>query len=98
MQGGGHVFECGFLVEKSSLLDGVHNTDNTLSLCGFSSPDDETSPMLNMAFNRLVDPAKVESVDVVATDVLGPDDSRLLDKEGVALHESEWPTKTVTYQ
>lgn len=72
-----------------AVFDRSADLDNTLSLCGFDT-------RLSMAFNRLIDPVRVESVEVVAT---GAEDmDGLLGADGDWLPEADWPTRIVTYR
>lgn len=75
--------------------DADNDIDNTLSMCGYWSGDESDAAMLNMAFNRLVDPATVVSIDVVVADASGEDD---IDSYIAKMRDGESPLKTVTYQ
>ena len=68
-----------------TVFDGPAMLDNTLSLCGFEAN-------LSMAFNRLVDPARVASVEAVVTDAATMDE---IDANDSSL--ADWPTRTVVY-
>lgn len=70
-----------------TVLDEDSEIDNTASLCGYNSG-------LALVFNRLVDPARVKSIDVIVIDVPSGDPADLR-------VDGDWPEtypeKTVTY-
>ena len=66
-----------------TVFDLAENLDNTLSACGFDAS-------LSVAFNRLVDPGHVASIEVGVTDVQDVDDLH-------DLSETDWPVRTVVY-
>lgn len=66
-----------------TVFDRAENLDNTLSACGFDTD-------LSLAFNRLVDPSHVTSIEAVVTDAQGVDDLH-------DLGETDWPVRTVVY-
>ena len=66
-----------------TVFDLAENLDNTLSACGFDAN-------LSVAFNRLVDPAHVASIEVGVTDVQDVNDLH-------DLSETDWPVRTVVY-
>lgn len=71
-----------------TVLDEDSEIDNTASLCGYNSG-------LALVFNRLVDPAKVKSIDVIVIDVPSgdPADLRVVDGDW----PETYPKKTATY-
>ena len=75
-----------------SVWNSEANLDNSLSACLWS--DGGRNPQLTLAFNRLVDPAQVTSVEVTVVDGL---DEEKLDKEGNYLPQGQWPQHPVTY-
>lgn len=66
-----------------TVFDKAENLDNTLSACGFDAK-------LSVAFNRVVDPAHITSIEVGITDVQDMDN--LQDAT-----EADWPVRTVIY-
>lgn len=75
-----------------TVFNKADDLDNTLSLCAFGNYDNFVA--INMAFNRLVDPAQVESIGVTVVDVADPDELLV---DGDWLPQDQWPTNTVTY-
>lgn len=75
-----------------TVYDDDGDLDNTSSLCGF---DNSSHPTISMVFNRLVDPARVESIEVSVADVPSGDPNDLWDENGN--EPNPFPTKTVTY-
>lgn len=66
-----------------TVFDKAENLDNTLSACGFDAN-------LSVAFNRVVDPAHITSVEVGITDVQDMDDLQ-------DVTEADWPVRTIFY-
>ncbi|MBQ9001065.1 MAG: hypothetical protein IJ087_04350 [Eggerthellaceae bacterium] len=80
---GGHARKSRWRGGAYTAFDHAENLDNTLSACGFDAS-------LSVAFNRLVDPAHIISIEVGVTDVQGMDGLH-------DLAEADWPARTVTY-
>ena len=66
-----------------TVFDLAENLDNTLSACGFDAD-------LSLAFNRLVDPAHIASIEVGVTGVQDTDDLK-------DVADADWPVRTVVY-
>lgn len=70
-----------------TVFDNVANSDNTLSLSN-------TDGNLSLAFNRLVDPSQIASIDVSITDA---QDMSFADDADTLPAPEDWPTRTVSY-
>lgn len=79
-----------------TVFDDYADLDNTSSRCAFDRDGSSAfSLALSVAFNRLVDPAEVTSIEVTVPNVPGGAPNNLLDENGDWLEQV--PTKTVTY-
>ena len=70
-----------------TVFDNVANIDNTLSFSNFDGN-------LSLAFNRLVDPSQIASIDVSVTDA---QDMSFADDVDTLPTPEDWPTRTVSY-